>query len=71
MASATPKRSSPARSPSGPGARPYVFTKCGLRSVGSGKVYEVLKTDSILRECEDSLRRLGVEAIDLYLELQR
>jgi aryl-alcohol dehydrogenase-like predicted oxidoreductase len=49
-----------------PGARPYVFTKCGLRSVGSGKVYEVLKADSILRECEDSLRRLGVEAIDLY-----
>jgi aryl-alcohol dehydrogenase-like predicted oxidoreductase len=44
----------------------HVFTKCGLRSVGSGKVYEVLKTDSILRECEDSLRRLGVEAIDLY-----
>jgi aryl-alcohol dehydrogenase-like predicted oxidoreductase len=44
----------------------HVFTKCGLRSVGSGKVYEVLKADSILRECEDSLRRLGVEAIDLY-----
>ena len=49
-----------------PGPRPYVFTKCGLRSDGSGRVYEVLKADSIRRECEDSLRRLRVEAIDLY-----
>jgi aryl-alcohol dehydrogenase-like predicted oxidoreductase len=49
-----------------PGARPYVFTKCGLCSVGSGKIYEVLKADSIRRECEDSLRRLRVETIDLY-----
>lgn len=41
-----------------PGARPYVFTKCGLRRDGAGKIYEVLKADSIRRECEDSLRRL-------------
>jgi aryl-alcohol dehydrogenase-like predicted oxidoreductase len=48
------------------GPRPYVFTKCGLRWDGQGKVHYVLKTDSIRRECEDSLRRLQVETIDLY-----
>src|SRR5437016_2800765 len=48
------------------GPRPYVFTKCGLRWDGQGKVHEVLKADSIRRECEDSLRRLRVETIDLY-----
>ena len=49
-----------------PGPRPYVFTKCGLRWDERGQVYKVLKPDSIRRECEDSLRRLGVEVIDLY-----
>ena len=49
-----------------PGPRPYVFTKCGLRNDDHGMVTEVLKGDSIRRECEDSLRRLRVDAIDLY-----
>ena len=49
-----------------PGPQPYLFTKCGLRSDGSGKIREVLKADSIRRECEESLRRLRVESIDLY-----
>src|SRR6059036_2048549 len=49
-----------------PGPRPYVFTKCGLRWDGQRKVHYVLKADSIRRECEDSLRRLQVETIDLY-----
>jgi aryl-alcohol dehydrogenase-like predicted oxidoreductase len=48
------------------GPRPYVFTKCGLRTDDHGKVTEVLKADSIRRECEASLRRLRVDAIDLY-----
>ena len=48
------------------GPRPYVFTKCGLRWDGQGKVHYVLRADSIRRECEDSLRRLQVEGIDLY-----
>lgn len=48
------------------GPRPYVFTKCGLRGNKDGKVYRTLKPGSIARECEDSLRRLRVEAIDLY-----
>lgn len=49
-----------------PGPRPYVFTKCGLRGDREGKVYRDLKPASIREECEDSLRRLRVDAIDLY-----
>jgi aryl-alcohol dehydrogenase-like predicted oxidoreductase len=48
------------------GARPYIFTKCGLRWDAQGQVQKVLKRDSIRGEVEDSLRRLGVETIDLY-----
>ncbi len=48
------------------GAKPYVFTKCGLRWDERGQVQKVLKGDSIRGEVEDSLRRLGVETIDLY-----
>ena len=48
------------------GARPYVFTKCGLRGDYRGNVHRVLKAGSIRRECEGSLRRLRVDAIDLY-----
>ncbi len=48
------------------GLRPYVFTKCGLRWDKQGKVHHVLDADSIRLECEDSLRRLRVETIDLY-----
>jgi len=48
------------------GKRPYVFTKCGLRWDSQGNVHKVLKADSIRREAEDSLRRLGVDVIDLY-----
>ena len=48
--------------------RPYVFTKCGLVWDRKNKndVKRVLTPDSIRRECENSLRRLGVERIDLY-----
>src|SRR5437667_9087816 len=49
-----------------PGPRPYVFTKCGLRWNEQGRVHGNLSADSIRRECEDSLRRLNVDAIDLY-----
>ena len=48
------------------GQRPYVFTKCGLRWDDQGHIQRVLEADSIRRECEDSLRRLRVETIDLY-----
>jgi aryl-alcohol dehydrogenase-like predicted oxidoreductase len=46
--------------------RPYVFTKCSLVE-GAGKtVVHSLKRDSLLREADTSLHRLGVDAIDLY-----
>jgi aryl-alcohol dehydrogenase-like predicted oxidoreductase len=48
------------------GSRPYIFTKCGLRWDAQGNVQKVLSAESIRREVEDSLRRLGVDAIDLY-----
>jgi len=48
------------------GAKPYVFTKCGLRWDAKGNPQKVLEASSIRREVEDSLRRLGVEVIDLY-----
>jgi aryl-alcohol dehydrogenase-like predicted oxidoreductase len=49
-----------------PGPRPYVFTKCGLRWDEKGQTHPVLDPASIRQECEDSLRRLKVDAIDLY-----
>ncbi|HVW45122.1 MAG TPA: aldo/keto reductase [Amycolatopsis sp.] len=46
--------------------RPYVFTKCSLLDDGTGHVRHSLERDSILREAEASLQRLGIDAIDLY-----
>ena len=48
------------------GPRPYVFTKCGLRWDASGQVRKVLRADSIRAEVDFSLRRLGIDVIDLY-----
>jgi aryl-alcohol dehydrogenase-like predicted oxidoreductase len=48
------------------GPRPYVFTKCGLLWDERGYVHRNLRSESIRRECENSLRRLKVDAIDLY-----
>jgi len=45
---------------------PYVFTKCGLRWDDAGDPRNVMAPESVRTECEDSLRRLGVERIDLY-----
>jgi aryl-alcohol dehydrogenase-like predicted oxidoreductase len=46
--------------------RPYLFTKCALIEDGAGGMTESLEPASLRRECEASLRRLGVETIDLY-----
>ena len=45
-----------------------VFTKCGRNWVGrpEGVIENDLRPASIRAECEDSLRRLGIERIDLY-----
>ena len=48
------------------GSRPYIFTKCGLRWDDQGKIHKNLSAESIQEECEDSLRRLDVETIDLF-----
>jgi aryl-alcohol dehydrogenase-like predicted oxidoreductase len=48
------------------GARSYVFTKCVLRWDDKGHVSQNHHADSIRQECEDSLRRLQIEVIDLY-----
>src|SRR3954451_926995 len=46
--------------------KPYIFTKCERTWNSEGTISPSLKADSIRRECESSLRRLGVEQIDLY-----
>ena len=46
--------------------KPYVFTKCERRWNKDGNIFPSLKADSIRQECENSLRRLGVDVIDLY-----
>jgi len=48
------------------GPRPCVFTKCVLRWDDEGHVTQDHSAESIRKECEDSLRRLEVEVIDLY-----
>ena len=48
------------------GPRPYVFTKCAMRWDKDGRVTKVHSAESIRQECQDSLRRLQVDVIDLY-----
>jgi len=48
------------------GKRPYIFTKCTLRWDENRKVYPDHSAASIRKECEDSLRRLQTDTIDLY-----
>jgi len=45
---------------------PYVFTKCTRRWEENRKVYSDHSAASIRKECEDSLRRLKTDIIDLY-----
>ncbi len=48
------------------GAKPLVFTKCSMRWHADRTIYRSLKADSIAEELEGSLRRLGLETVDLY-----
>jgi aryl-alcohol dehydrogenase-like predicted oxidoreductase len=45
---------------------PYIFTKCERIWNERGEIQKSLKSDSIRREVEASLRRLQIERIDLY-----
>ena len=55
-----------ARAMKGRTPRPYLFTKCERVWDAGGRVGASLKAGSIRRECEDSLRRLQTDVIDLY-----
>ncbi|MBV9760247.1 MAG: aldo/keto reductase [Acidobacteriaceae bacterium] len=46
--------------------KPYLFSKCERRWDENRKIFPSLKAESIRQECEDSLRRLRVDSIDLY-----
>ena len=46
--------------------KPLIATKCSLLWNERGEKVSCLKKESIRKECHDSLKRLGVEVIDLY-----
>lgn len=46
--------------------KPYIFTKCGLVWDDQKNITRNIKPESIRKECENSLRRLNVDVIDLY-----
>jgi len=46
--------------------RPYIFSKCSMRWDNERKIYHSLKAASIREEIENSLRRLDIDALDLY-----
>ena len=48
------------------GKRPYIFTKCAMRWDDKGNVTKAHTAASIKQECEDSLKRLETDVIDLY-----
>jgi aryl-alcohol dehydrogenase-like predicted oxidoreductase len=50
----------------GVATKPFVFTKCERIWDERRQIGKSLKADSIRRECEASLRRLKLDAIDLY-----
>ena len=46
--------------------RPLIATKCGRVALGKGEIGKCLKRDSVMAECEASLKRLQTDCIDLY-----
>ena len=46
--------------------KPLVFTKCSMRWHADRSIYRSLRAASLAEELENSLRRLGVDTIDLY-----
>jgi aryl-alcohol dehydrogenase-like predicted oxidoreductase len=48
------------------GPKPLIFTKCSMRWHADRSIYRSLKAASLAEELEGSLRRLGVDTIDLY-----
>ncbi|MDG2220535.1 MAG: aldo/keto reductase [Rubripirellula sp.] len=48
------------------GQRPLIATKCGRTNVGGGEIGKSLRRESVIAECEASLKRLQIDCIDLY-----
>jgi aryl-alcohol dehydrogenase-like predicted oxidoreductase len=46
--------------------KPLIFTKCERNWDENRQIFPCLKAAAIRKECENSLRRLGVDVIDLY-----
>jgi aryl-alcohol dehydrogenase-like predicted oxidoreductase len=46
--------------------KPYIATKCGVRWNDRRERMACLDPRSIRKECHESLRKMGIEAIDLY-----
>jgi aryl-alcohol dehydrogenase-like predicted oxidoreductase len=55
-----------ARAVKGRNPKPYVFTKCERIWGEDRQIRKSLKRDSIFQECENSLKRLQTDVIDLY-----
>jgi aryl-alcohol dehydrogenase-like predicted oxidoreductase len=55
-----------ARALAGRQQKPYIFTKCARNWTPERQIFPSLKRDAVRQECEDSLRRLQVDCIDLY-----
>jgi aryl-alcohol dehydrogenase-like predicted oxidoreductase len=47
-------------------AKPIIATKCGLLWNEKREKINSLKKETLRKECDDSLKRLGIETIDLY-----
>lgn len=46
--------------------KPYIFTKCGILWDDKGKAWQEISAKTIEKEIDQSLKRLGVDVIDLY-----
>jgi len=46
--------------------KPFIATKCGLLWDSQGQIINCLEGKSIRQECDASLKRLGIDVIDLY-----
>ena len=47
-------------------SRPLIATKCGRVALGKGEIGKNLRRESVIAECEASLKRLQADCIDLY-----
>ncbi len=47
-------------------SRPLIATKCGRVALGNNEIGKCLRRESVIAECEGSLKRLQTDCIDLY-----